>query len=316
MIDLHKHLLAFNEKIKLSDSQVKQLKAQNEKIRLVIYELLIAEKIRGMILLKTFEQGSQYMDTAIKPYKVSGDYDVDMGLLFRLENPNTSPAEIKKTLRNLLEKGRRKIVYKKPCMRIEYTNYHIDLAIYSESIDGTDTYRLARGYEKCKKEEHKWEKAQPSHLQQWFDNSFSEAKDKEQIKRIIRYLKRWKDVNFKEDKGKPTGIALTVCVCKWFNTYQGQQNDLNSLIELINIMQNELFPFTYLGKAKLLLPVEPKNNLFEKINAERKYLTEFKAQLNRLFKVLLEVQHCNNEQVACQLLASVFGKDFPVIKSK
>lgn len=77
-------------------------------------------------------------------------------------------------------------------------------------------------------------------------------------------------------------------------------------------MQNELFPLINLKKAKLLLPVEPKNNLFEKINAESKYLAEFKTQLNKLFKTLQEAQHSNNEQVACKLLASVFGKDFPL----
>lgn len=266
------------------------------------------------VVIEIFEQGSQYMNTAVKPVKKVDDYDIDIGLLLDANHKNITAVEAKRQVKDLLEKGKRKVISKKPCIRINYSNFHVDLAIYSESLDEYDTYKLARGYERGTKSEQKWENAQPKHLQEWFENSFTEAKDKEQIKRIIRILKRWKDVNFKNEKERPTGIAITVCVCNWFNTFQGQQNDVNSLLELLYIIRKEIFPILMFGKIKLNLSVKPYNNLFDKMNTDVNFVNNFRRQLDILILTLEQASTSRNEIAACLLLRKVFGKDFPVLK--
>lgn len=118
-----------------------------------------------------------------------------------VNHKNITAVEAKRQIKNLLEKGKRKVISKKPCLRINYANFHVDLAIYSESLDAN---MIPINWQEVTREVLKANKNGKMHSPNIYKNgskdSFTEAKDKEQIKRVIRILKRWKDVNFKSEK--------------------------------------------------------------------------------------------------------------------
>ena len=256
-----------------------------------------------------FNQGSYGLGTGIKPLH-SEDYDIDVGIIFNFSRQNYLPTEVKKWVYDALQSGNRTVEYKSPCVRVRYhknykKSYHVDIAIYTkeESNSGLNYY-LAKGFVTSKEEEKIWEVAEPFRLKETLKNQYRNRESDEQFRIIVRFLKRWKDEKFSAaGNAKPTGIALTACILKWFRF------DNEDLIALQNLVNNVIQNFNWNNRISVNLPVAPRNNLFGEMTD--KQMLAFKNKLIRLTENLQEAQKAEHINTFVLPLIDAFGSDFP-----
>lgn len=269
---------------------------------------------------KPFNQGSYAIGTGIEPLP-GEDYDIDVGLIFHLSKDQDSSVQVKQWVYEALHTGNRTVEYKRPCVRVQYHRaggvlYHVDFAIYSEnSSNWNNQIYLAKGFLGSKPEDQIWEVAEPKKLIDTFQQKFQDQKDQDQFKRVIRFLKRWKDVNFSASgNGRPTGIAITACALNWFQRgvrYELSDgkyyyDDLTALKDLAQAIINQ---FPWMGRMSVKLPVTPYNDLFKKMSDRQ--MQNFKSRLEAFRDSLSQVERTVEPLTACQLLQKVFGNDFP-----
>ena len=268
-----------------------------------------------------FNQGSYAIGTGIEPLP-GEDYDIDVGLNFHLSKNDYLPVQVKQWVCEALRTGNRTVEYKRPCVRVQYHRagaelYHVDLAVYSGSSSNWDnrTY-LAKGFPGSAPENRGWEVAEPKRLMEIFQQKFqNQDRHREQFRRVIRFLKRWKDFNFSANGNeRPTGIAITACALKWFQV--GTRYNLSDgksyyddLTALKNLTESIINSFNFGSRINLFLPVPPHNDLFEKMSD--KQMSNFKIKLIGLRTDLIRVEEAHNTFSACQILQGVFGNDFP-----
>lgn len=268
-----------------------------------------------------FNQGSYAMGTGIEP--LSGeDYDIDVGLTFHISTSDYSPVAVKQWVYEALKSGNRTVEYKRPCIRVQYHRhgevaYHVDFAVYSGKDNNWDnqTY-LAKGFLGSASENQVWEVAEPHRLLEVFQEKFPNEGDRNQFRRVIRFLKRWKDENFPAaGNARPTGIALTACAMNWFqvgtvyNLFNGKRY-YDDLTALKNLAQSIIYQFGYWNtRISVHLPVPPYNNLFEKMSDRQ--MGNFKSKLEALIDLLTEAAAASDTASACDSLQCIFGDDFP-----
>lgn len=269
-----------------------------------------------------FNQGSYEMSTGIQPLPRE-DYDIDVGLIFHLSKYDYLPARVKRWVYEALDTGNRKVKCKRSCVRVQYHRkgkelYHVDLAIYAENPFNRDNQiYLAKGFLGSAPKNQIWEPADPHGLMENFRRKFQgQDGNREQFRRIIRYLKRWKDFKFRADgHARPTGIAITACALNWFRTEKrynlsDAKNDYDDLTALKNLVQEIIYQFDpWTGRINVKLPVPPYNDLFKKMG--NRQMEVFKSRLEALRDSLKQVELTVDTSTSCHLLRDVFGADFP-----
>lgn len=164
--------------------------------------------------VSTWLQGSYKYGTLIKPVHANEEYDVDVGVYLAWgdaeESPPTSTqlrewvqAELLVYQKTCADLKAVAIPPKERCSRASYVRqFHIDTPVYH--IDSEqDKRRLA-----CLSGE--WEDSDPKALYKWFKDAVS-GDNREQLRRIVRYLKAWAAVSFEDiPASRPTSIFLTV----------------------------------------------------------------------------------------------------------
>ena len=277
---------------------------------------------KPLITFSIFNQGSYAMGTGIKPMNDKDDYDIDVALIFNINKDNYTPIEVKKWVHDALDaKQFRKVEWKKPCIRVQYTEdgfpkFHIDFAIYSAPESNTDnkTY-LAIGKPTLSKDQNFWEVSEPKKLKDLINGKFTDSLEKSQFIRTIRFYKRWKDNKFDTVYGKPTGIALTALAYNGFTPhtkeyFNGQENinDHKALIEFTKYIINQFSGWS--GRIEVKLPVPPYNDLCEKMTDDQ--CKTFKERLQKLKQVLEDAYEETDPHEACKMLKKEFGDDFPI----
>lgn len=328
MADLQTQFNKFHEAIKIDFEGNKPLR---EKRDMILVELRAGLKKKYPINTPTFKdfvQGSYDLATGVKPLQ-GEDYDIDVGLNFNLTTDQVKPVDLKEIVYDILNSvAKRTVLIKRPCVRVQYHNagevaYHIDLAIYAHGKDFmgnmNDTLYIAKGYWGSAADKKIWETSEPYQLKELIKSKISDKTDREQFRRVVRYLKRWKDYNFSSSgTERPTGIALTALCYNLFTVekdflknpitgvYGYKYNDLRVLIKVINGI---IGSFNWSNKLSVQLPVKPYNNLCEKMSDNQ--MLNFKTKLQS-FKTILE-NASNDTQIttACMRLRGIFGGDFP-----
>ena len=136
-----------------------------------------------------------------------------------------------------------------------------------------------------------------------------------QFRRIVRYLKRWRDENFSSDGNRaPISVGLTVAAYRWmaneyFDDAETEPDDVSSLLGLVEKMLNE-YKGVLGNRLVVELPVEPFNDLFEDMTD--RHQAKLKDRLETLHDALTEARNEPDPRAACQTLEKVFGEDFPV----
>ena len=320
MANLQTQFIKFHNTIKLDFDDSQSLRDKRE---------LIVENLRDGLkkLIPTytptftpFNQGSYHLATGVYPLP-GEDFDIDVGVIFNFSKSTNKPVQVKEWVYNALIFPGRTVEIKRPCVRVQYHQYgaksfHVDLAIYSSDKDyfGNVTTHLAKGLPNSSDDKKVWEISEPSRLKEILKSKWADGADRDQFRRVIRYLKRWKDYNFSSvGAERPTGIALTACTYNLFCpqktlsfvTYTPQYDDLRALQTVVNGMVGMFF---WYNRISVNLPVAPGNDLFAKMT-DNQMLT-LKTKLISLSNALSSASADQSTYNACATLRKVFGSDF------
>lgn len=323
MSDLQKYFTEFHDNIKLIDEN-DELKEKRD----IILNKLSKEKGDDVKSYTTFNQGSYAMHTGVKP--TDGDYDIDVGIKFDIDKDDyKDPVKVKEWVYNALNGHTKKVEIRKPCVTVTYqidgeTAYHVDLAIYSANNSDNKMY-IAKGKTNSVEENRKWEVSDPQKLIELISNKFYDINDRRQFRRIIRYLKRWRDFKFANGgNSKPNGIGLTISAYNLFEvkktvdyfanktTYNDSEALKTLVTKLINsfVLEYREEDNKYGYRLHMNLIIEPSNDTFEKMTDN--HMDDFKKKLEVLNNKLKEAGDEVDPYEACGILANEFGDDFPI----
>ena len=305
-MNFDKQFKEYHEKIKLSSSKKRELIGDKDKkgSRDALRDRIKKDfKEKGRKQPKFFMQGSFSMNTTINP--LSAEYDLDDGVY--LQNIDTSrpikewetPETVHKWIVDAVDgHTSRNPTDKNLCVRVHYADdrKHIDLPIYAQD----DTYYLAvkgKG----------WVESDPKEIKDWF---LGEVKDKgEQYRRVVRYLKGWKD--FREDKNKQVklygGFQLTVLASYNFVL---SESDEESFYKTIEGIKSNLWIY----KKQICHPRDVSKNIIEHYNEGRreKFVEEFEKMFKQV-KNAYEETDCVEKSKKWQ---KIFGDRFPLLKKE
>ena len=316
---IQRHFDKFHDKIKLGreDDAYKKARERDDSIK---KEVSSAFASAGYPVVHDFIQGSLKTHTGIVP--ISGDYDIDRALVIEAGTaPDDPVVPKKKTLDVLEDRGFKNAKIKKPCVTADYANdnVHIDFIIYKRSGSG---HYLAVGKQNSDESNREWSAADPHGLIDWVndDNSAWGADAKAalaQFRRLVRYLKRWRDVQFSETvAARIFSIGLTVMVkeshVSSFST-EGARQDLQSLRKTVEaILASGYFAEEQAGhyRVRVDLPKEPWRDIFHGSSLDTG--TQLYNKLTRLKDKLAEAEGSSDEREQCQILNALFGDDFEV----
>ncbi|WP_339465746.1 nucleotidyltransferase [Pseudomonas lurida] len=266
-----------------------------------------------------FNQGSYSMHTGVVP--LDGNFDIDVGLIFDCtKNKYPDPVALKKKVRDAVNSNFRTVVIRRPCVTINYMSdgeiaYHVDLAVYANGDDGK--LYLAKGKENSAEEHRIWEASDPKELSKKVCGAFVDSEDLAQYRRCIRYLKRWRQVQF-QGVDVPLSITLTVAALLWFKPNFGTSGKPVDLLAMLDWINTVLGQFTYEFseddgqhlRLKVPLPVEPYSDLMAARTAMQ--MKNFKEKLEALRDVLQKAYDEDLPEDACKHLKKQFGDDFKV----
>ena len=138
-----------------------------------------------------------------------------------------------------------------------------------------------------------------------------------QFRRLVRYLKRWRDVQFSETVvAKVYSIGLTVMVKErflWSFSTEGARQDLQALRKTVGaILDAGYFTEEETGRyrVRVNLPAQPWRDIFDGSGLDTG--TQLYNQLKRLKEKLAEAEALSDERKQCQILNKLFGDDFEV----
>ena len=313
------HFDRFHGKIKLGrvDDAYKKARKRDDSIKA---DVKTEFREAGYPIVADFIQGSLKTHTGIVP--ISGDYDIDRALVIDEGKAPENPVTPKKKALDVLEdRGFKNAKIKKPCVTADYAsdNVHIDFIIYKRS---GNQYYLAVGKKNSDEDNREWSIADPLGLIEWIgdasDYDDDDAKDvMAQFRRLVRYLKRWRDVQFSESvAGKVFSIGLTVMVKQelvpTFST-EGTRDDLAALRATVKaILGAGYFDEEEKGKYRVRvdLPVEPHRDIFDGSSLDTG--TQLYNKLKRLKEQLEKAEALSDERKQCEILNKLFGDDFEV----
>lgn len=321
---LKKQFEDFYSEIKIDD-EVEDLIEKREILEEDIKNRLPAEMQNHNIkLLKSdirlFDQGSYKLNTTITNTK--GSIDRDVAVLLPLDiSEHTDTRKIKGFIRDALNQNNRTVIIKEPCLTVSYLEkeeewLHIDLPIYATHQN--ECY-LARGKEFSTAGNFGWEMADPEGLNTW---QLDAINGNQQIRRIIRYLKKWKQEKYCDstlDHEIPPSIGLTLLAIDCFVGCSTQDGD-DDLTAIKDTVQKIIGRFTlrYNSEGQLIraditynLPVKPYSDVFEKMKScSDTYGVKFYTRLSRALQNLIDACNESSEFDAGTSVQKVFGTDF------
>lgn len=326
MKKLQKEFEQFNSDIKI-DKEAEALRQKRDILKKDVEDSFPAQcqKI-GIDISKSdlrfINQGSYKIGTTITTKKsVDLDYAVIMPLNI---NEHDDPRKIKKAIRTtLLITNIRVPKIKEPCVTVAYHRdgeeyMHIDFPIYAEYYG---RLYLARGKENS--ENYSWEHADPEGLNDYFLRAFS---GKEQLKRIVRYIKKWKQWKYENSSNShevPPSVGLTILACQNYKPYTWDgDDDLSSLYYTLKAIY-EKFSVRSDSHGNIIsasidctLPVAPYSDVFYKMRASSSHMITFYSRLEKAVKDLREAMNLSDEHEAAKYVRKVLSDEFTLPEKK
>lgn len=262
--------------------------------------------------VSTWLQGSYKYGTLIRPVHKGDEYDVDVGIYFEWkEDGNATPSalQLREWVQRELESywstcddiQKIEVPAKERCSRAVYSGqFHIDTPVYH--LDRSrDRRRLA-----CLSGE--WEDSDPKSFYKWFKSAIDSG-DREQVRRLVRYLKGWAAVAFEDvPSARPSSILLTVLVVDAFNklwlpSFFGVDDD-DLLLAVVKGMHSRLC-----GSSLVKNPVDSGENL-NRISAE--VWDAFISRLKSLRDAAERAEDANDEATAALAWSEAFAYLMPL----
>lgn len=314
MPPVQKHFEEFHSKIKLDEDDEKATLREKRDTLLSALRKNLADDVPKF---EEFHQGSYSMHTGVVP--LDGNYDIDMGLIFDCKKDKyPDPVALKKKIRDALDTHGRSVNIRRPCVTVNYMRgaeiaYHVDLAVYAKRDDGY--LDIAKGKENSEATKRVWEQSDPKKLTEVICTVFTDKYDLAQYRRCIRYLKRWRQVQF--SSGAPLSIALTVAAQKWFKPYfemSGNAGDLQAMLNWVNAILGQFQWASVDGstyqRLTVSLPVAPYNDLMGWMTEGQ--MSTVKSKFEVLRDALQEALDEDLPEDACKVLNKQFGDDFTI----
>ena len=329
MANVQKYFDQFNGKIKLNRFDENQtLQDKRDIIRRKLKDRLpgvFAEHGEESLAFDFHDQGSYKMGTGVQPLD-GGQFDIDQGMYFDIDTVDyPDPVLLKERVHEALDGHTKEVRIRNSCVTVFYQKggeqtFHVDVAIYADGSHEDDGKpRLAKGKEYSGDENRYWEVSKPQELADVIWKCFDESDNRKQFRRLVRYMKRWKDERFTEGgNSAPIGLALTILIMKSMSPtfgFDGKPDDLGALKSAIDTILSS-FTYTYASnewvyRLKVELPVEPWSDLL--VDMTNRQMETFKEKLEALRDSL---DYAKNQTVdprdACIELNKRFGKDFPI----
>ncbi len=325
-MSLQTDFLEFHNRIKLDYDVRSELKDKRD---ILVDILRDSGKLPGFEVLN---QGSYIMHTGAEPLD-GKEYDIDVGLKFNVSYNDYEPMELKNIIYDILQDHTEYGAdIKKPCVTVTYKKdgeaaYHVDLVVYAyaDKTKHDSQMYLARGKDSTS-EETCWEKADPKGLIDYI-NSAAGTDDRDQYRRIIRYMKRWKNLKFDSSgHAEPASIGVTLIAADYFeaHTVGDGYDDLNSVLSLAKEIKG-LFYFVGINdKDRCLYRIKypmPSTLSFESdtdafVKMTDSQMTDFKDKVEKLIRDLEAAKSEADEVEQCKKLQKIFGDDFHVPEAK
>jgi hypothetical protein len=287
--------IEFNTKIKLKSEKKKSLRKSRNALRTKVQNYF--ENTLEVSKPKFWGQGSYMMNTTIEP--IEGEYDIDDGVyLVHLSSKKEEEWPATSTVHNWIVKAvdghtSTPPVNKNTCVRVIYKDdYHIDFPIYIKG-DDAEHPKLA----------HKtkgWIDSDPKALTNWFNDEVTLKGD--QLKRIVRYFKAWKDFKKGDDKF-PSGMVFTILAVNHF--IEGYEDDDDAAFVAI---AKEIYD-NLNNSFSLTRPVFPDEELLADWSETAK--TNFLSKLSTLVTNGQKALEKDKESDASDLWVKIFGDRFP-----
>lgn len=292
-MDLQREFKKFEEDISVLSSKENKLRRGRDSIRIKIKN---AFKEKDRLEPKFHMQGSFAMRTMIR--EDESKYDIDDGVYIqgyeaidhkKWPTPNTVHNWIYNAVENQTSITP---ISKNTCIRVEYKDdYHIDLPIYILKDDRAYLAHKSDG----------WIYSDPKKFTAWYQDRNNNTNN--QLRRVIKYLKKWKDHKNIDLKG----IEITILAGDSFSAVEG--NDLKSLAGTITNIKISLE-----NNFACYRPVEPKNeDLFKDISDTRK--ESILNGINTLYTKLDKTIKKDSEKEASKIMIDVFGHKFPLAEN-
>ena len=325
MAKLQKQLIDFHEKIRLRGyEENKDLLEKRDLLLNALQANLNKDSADPRLSYTNFNQGSYAMHTGTKPFCKSDDYDIDVGLIFNLTEEDHSdyikdPVALKMRIKKALDIPQRTVNIRRPCVTVQYikngeNDYHVDLAIYRGNTGNPDHLDLARGKEGSASEYRYWDENDPKGLIKEINERFSGESNKEQraqMRRCIRYFKRWRDKQF--SNGAVPSISLTCSAYHWFNPFleyiPGKNQVPNDQFALKDLVASILSQESN-GRIHINLPVHPHSDLLGNMTSLQ--MDDFVNRLESLKEALEESISLACTHEAAKRLQNQFGDEFEV----
>lgn len=283
MANLHQQFLDYNEAIRLKNSDKKKLRKSRKELRKKIRKHW---KVNGWGKIWFHGQGSYPLNTIITPS--DGDFDLDEGVYDLLDAaPTETTATYHSRLVKAVEGHTKSNSDKNTCVRVYFAaGYHMDLPIY---------YKIG---DECPMLAHKrdgWVESDPKEFADWVKGKLDADG---QLKRIIRYLKGWKD---KKSGNLPSGLVLTILACRKYVPNDRDDLALRMTLEKIDECLSDKF--------SCARPTTPSDEdlLQGTSSADQKYCLDM---LKSLIKSLQEADENDSVKRACAKMPKHFGDRF------
>lgn len=272
--------------------------------------------------------GSYSIGTGIKPPQ-EGDFDIDQGIFFQVSIEDyEDPVVLKERVFEALDGHTKSVKVRRPCVTVQYQRdeepvYHVDIAVYSDrdkNPDGQD--QLAMGKSGSADEHRFWRPSGTRDLKDTVLSRFEVGGDRDQFRRTVRYLKRWKDHKFPVNgNAAPPGVGLTVAtyddlVPVYLDSVAGKPDDLGALRSLVGAMLSRFSSVwdsdegDWVQRLVVRSPVPPGDDFFTRMTG--KQMESFEEKLKNLRDALDAALSEVDPTEACKLLQQQFGSDFPV----
>jgi hypothetical protein len=264
----------------------------------------------GRPTCQEYLQGSYKMKVGICALEGS-DFDIDVGLRFAFDASKYPASEVRDWVFEAVDGHTEDVESKGPCVRVTYKDgYHVDLVSYAWWDDelGVEQHRLAH-------RDDGWKPADPPALVQWVRDArvpFADTKDTgtqtDQLRRVVRYLKRWNDHAIRgESPEKPTGLALVLLAKQHLSmpalTWTGAPDDRLAVERVARGAAATV------GRIIAFKPTPQYEDMYGRLDDTA--MAALKARFGKLRDALVDAGTATDPKVACKLLRQVFGEDFP-----
>lgn len=263
--------------------------------------------------IRMIDQGSYKYNTTIK----SDVVDRDRAVIFPLDiTENSNPIKIKEYLKETIDRNNRTVVIKEPCVTAQYFEngeewLHIDMPLYVKDNNGL--VYLARGKHN---ETGEWQDADPDGLNDYMCTNIN---GHEQLRRIICYIKKWKNEVYsktaRDNHEAPPSVGLTLLAIDYFieTADDGKDDDLTALYKTMNNILSRFYKVNDDYQLEVKLPVTPYSDVFKKMKeANSNSVNEFHDKLSEAVNNLENAINVSTEHDAATYVSKVLGNDFEI----